>query len=163
MLTTTGQRRRTDTLSMDRLYNVFDSPWNSMIEVLGNSDTLKQFHNRGVVIHTVYRQVRAQINAHEMTLDVLLENEEKIVILAARTDLQTNDVTDFLETLDRFPTFFPRYHDYKIYGGVAGLMFAEDADKYAYRKGLFVLSATGDGVAQIKNDMAFRPKNFAHD
>ena len=36
----------------------------------------------------------------------------------------------------------------------------EDADRYAYRQGLFVLSVVGDGVVQIKNDADFQPKNF---
>ena len=48
-----------------------------------------------------------------------------------------------------------------VYGGVAGMDTVEEADKYAYRRGLFVLGMAGEGVVRIMNDRKFRPKDFA--
>jgi len=48
-----------------------------------------------------------------------------------------------------------------VYGGVAGMDIVEEADKYAYRRGLFVLGMTGEGIARIMNDQKFTPKDFA--
>ena len=62
---------------------------------------------------------------------------------------------DFLDDLREFLDFFPKYSSYRIYGAVASLDVAEDADRYAYRRGLFVLGVVGDGIVQIKNDGVF--------
>jgi hypothetical protein len=66
--------------------------------------------------------------------------------------LEVRDVRDFVDDMAEFLTFFPRYRAYQVYGAVAGLDIVADADRYAYRQGLFVLGVVGDGVAQIKND-----------
>jgi len=36
----------------------------------------------------------------------------------------------------------------------------EEADKFAYRQGLFVIEVVGRGMIAIKNDVSFQPKNF---
>ena len=41
-----------------------------------------------------------------------------------------------------------------------GLEFAADADRYAYRQGLFVLGLTGEGLVQIQNSDQFQPTDF---
>lgn len=53
----------------------------------------------------------------------------------------------------------PRFRDYKVYGAVAGISFHEDIDRYAYKKGLFVLKSEG-GIIRIANDEDFRPKEW---
>jgi hypothetical protein len=45
----------------------------------------------------------------------------------------------------------------QLYGAVAGIGIESDADRYAYRQGLFVLAQSGDGVV-ILNDEQFQPK-----
>jgi hypothetical protein len=96
-----------------------------------------------------------------MEVDLLLENSHEVVVIEAKSTLRISNVQDFLEKkMNQFLEFFPRYQGYRIYGGVEGLDIVEEADRYAYRRGLFVLSAAGDGVAQIKNDADFRPRNF---
>ena len=159
---TDEQFKRTDR-KIKELSALFTDQWGKMVEALVEPNALQLFQDRGIDVRYTYRRVEAQLNGRQMELDLLLENSDEVVVVEVKSNLRVGDVNDFLQVLGRFPEFFPRYRNYKIYGGVAGLMFAEDADKYAYRKGLFVLSATGDGIAQIKNDMAFRPKNFAHD
>jgi hypothetical protein len=68
----------------------------------------------------------------------------------------------------------------KLYGAVAGIRIEEVADRYAYRKGLFVLTLSGspreiydlehpcsiaiisrgEGMVVILNDEKFRPKQW---
>jgi len=158
---TDEQFKQTDKKIND-LSALFSDQWGKMVEALVEPSALQLFQDRGIEVHYTYRRVEAQLNGRQIELDLLLENGDEIVVVEVKSNLRVGDVNDFIETLNRFPEFFPRYREYKIYGGVAGLMFSEESDKYAYRKGLFVLSATGDGIAQIQNDMAFLPKNFAH-
>jgi hypothetical protein len=72
-----------------------------------------------------------------------------------------SDVNDFLADLSRFLDFFPRYRSYRVYAGVAALSMDEEADRFAYRQGLFMLGLSGEGVVQFKNDPKFQPRDFA--
>ncbi len=44
-------------------------------------------------------------------------------------------------------------------GAVAGMVVQDEAAKYAYRRGLFVLAQSGDSVL-IRNDNKFVPKQW---
>ncbi|MBS1248601.1 MAG: hypothetical protein MAG431_00158 [Chloroflexi bacterium] len=145
---------------ISELSGLFTSQWGKMVEALVEPTALELFQKRGISVNYTYRRVEAKVGGKTMELDILLENSDEVVVIEVKSTLRVHSVRDFLETLKEFPGFFPRYQGYKIYGGVAGLDVEEDADKYAYRQGLFVLSATGDGIAQIKNDADFRPKDF---
>ena len=48
----------------------------------------------------------------------------------------------------------------RVYGAVAGVRIDEHANRYAYRKGLFVLTLGRDGLTQILNDEKFVPRNL---
>ena len=65
-----------------------------------------------------------------------------------------------LSDLKEFPRFFPRHATSRVYGAVAGLSFVENSDKYAHRRGLFVLGVVGEGIVQVRNPANFRPKDF---
>jgi len=142
------------------LSGLFTSQGGKMVEVLVEPNALRLFQNRGIPVRYVYRRVEAQRNGQNMELDLLLENSEAVIVIEVKSTLRVRNVQDFLEKMEKFLKFFPRYQEYDVYGGVAGMDIVEGADRYAYRRGLFVLSATGEGTAQIKNDADFRPRNF---
>lgn len=70
--------------------------------------------------------------------------------------LSKDDVDEFIEKLHRFKVAFPHYQNYQTYGAVAGIEINEGIDRYAYRKGLFVIKPSGDSVVII-NDQNFQP------
>jgi hypothetical protein len=47
----------------------------------------------------------------------------------------------------------------QAYGAVAGIEINEGVDRYAYKKGLFVIKPSGDTVA-IVNDANFQPRTW---
>ena len=83
-----------------------------------------------------------------------------VVVIEVKSTLKVADVQEFLDDLDDFLRFFPRYRGMTIYGAVAGLTIDENADRYAYRQGLFVLGMSGDNMVRILNDERFRPTDF---
>ena len=88
-------------------------------------------------------------------------NGQELIVIEVKTTLRKNDVDDLLEKLKDFKHFFKQYKNYKFYGAVAGLKLDEASDKYAYRKGLFVLQAFGEeNHIRILNDSKFKPVNF---
>ena len=44
---------------------------------------------------------------------------------------------------------------------MAALAIEEEADRYAYRQGLFVLTMGREGLVTLRNDDKFRPRDFA--
>ncbi len=76
------------------------------------------------------------------------------------TFIDVSVVKKCLADLDTLFEVFPKYRGYTIYGGVAGLTIDEEADKYAYRQGLFVLNVGREGLVTMLNDERFQPKDF---
>ncbi len=66
---------------------------------------------------------------------------------------------ELIEKLEGFKKVNPKYREYKVYGGIAGIEFSEGSDRYAYKKGLFVLKSQG-GMIEIANDPKFEPKTW---
>ncbi len=87
-------------------------------------------------------------------------NNDELVIIEVKSTLKVDHIRDFLKDLAEFKHFFPEYQAYRVYGAVAGLEIIGQADKMAYRQGLFVLTVTGQNLVKIRNDKKFKPKNF---
>ena len=67
---------------------------------------------------------------------------------------------EHLERLDKIKKVAPRRIDLSnisLFGAVAGMIIEEGADRYAYKKGLFVLRQKGN-IVEIANDEKFKPK-----
>lgn len=146
---------------INQLAGLFTSQWGKMLEALVEPNALRLFWERGIQVKHIFPRAKSQLNGRTLELDLLLENSDEVVVIEVKSTLRVADVKDFLVDLDEFLDFFPRYRTYRVYAGVAGMDIVEDADRYAYRQGLFVLGMVGDGVVQIKNDANFRPKDFS--
>ncbi len=157
---TNTQLKETDQ-KLRRLEGLFGNQWGKLIETLVKSNALKLFQAWGLPLHQTFTRASSQLNGRSMEVDLLLENSDIVLVVEVKSVLTVADVREFLVDLGEFFDFFPRYKRYQVYGAVAGLDIADGADRYAYRQGLFVLSFTGEGVVQIKNDPTFRPKDFA--
>lgn len=154
------QRFRETDEKLRRLEGLFGSQWGKFIETLVQPSALKLFREKGIQVHYVNQRVLSRANGRSMEVDLILENDQDIIVIEVKSTLKVQDVNDFLADMDEFLYFFPKYLGKRILAGIAGLTIEENADRYAYRAGLFVLAMSGDGVVQIRNDESFRPKNF---
>lgn len=77
-----------------------------------------------------------------------------------KSQLTVEWINDSLNNLAEFHHFFPKYKGYRLYGAVAGLNVAQDGARYAYRRGLSVLSITGNDMVQLQNDTKCKPRDF---
>ena len=93
-------------------------------------------------------------------IDIMARNGQEVVAVEVKSTLGVPEVDHFLNVLKRFTLFFPEYKDKKIYGAVAYLKLYESADRYAIKKGLFVIKATGDSACII-NKKDFKPLDFS--
>ncbi len=143
-----------------KLEGLFGVQWGRMMEALVKPAALQLFRDRGIDVHHTYQRLESRINGHTMELDIVLENDRDSVVIEVKSLVRVEDIDDLLQDLKDIMSFFTRYAGRRVYAAIAGLEYAEGADRYAYRKGLFVLGLTGDGLVTVRNDDNFKPRNF---
>ncbi|MFN8490390.1 MAG: hypothetical protein U0350_22570 [Caldilineaceae bacterium] len=154
--------RETDD-KLRRLESLFGAQWGRLMEALVQSNVLKLFQARGHDVHRLHQRSKAQRNGDTMEIDLILENSREVIVGEVKSVLKIEDVNAFLDDLAEFTNFFPLYQGYQIYGAVAGLEIPAAVARYAYRRGLFVLAVTGEGMVTIQNDDKFLPHDFGVD
>jgi len=104
------------------------------------------------------QRVLKRKHGKSLEVDILLTNSELIIPVEVKTTLNVEAVNEHIEKhLIPFKTFFPEYKNKSIYGAVAYIHIEENADRYAYKKGLFVLTFGDNDMVVIKNDANFKP------
>ncbi|RMI14662.1 MAG: DUF3782 domain-containing protein [Calditrichaeota bacterium] len=131
--------------------------WGAFVEGLVIPGVLRLFKDRGIELEYVSARAKRTLNGHHMEIDILAHNEEYAVVIEAKSTLTVEDVREHLETLKNFKIFFPQFKNHKVLGAVAGIVIEENADRFAYKNGLFVIGQTGDTV-KILNDSKFKPR-----
>lgn len=133
--------------------------WGRFVEELVEPAVLRLFQSKGIDVKEVYPRARVKRDGIAMEIDILAVDDTDLVIVECKSRLSQDDVNEFLEKLTRFKIAFPHYKSYRVYGAVAGIEINEGVDRYAYKKGLFVIKPTGDTVA-IANDANFQPMTW---
>ncbi len=137
--------------------NALTGKWGKFVESLIAPSVVRLFKEREIKVDTIYQRVKRQRNGFGIEIDILALNGEYAVLIEAKSTLRIEDVDEHLERLQAFKGFFPEYQDRKVIGAVGALVIEEKADKYAYRKGLFIIVERGESVA-ILNDEKFKPQ-----
>jgi len=133
--------------------------WGRFVEELVEPAVLRLFQEKGIDIKEVYPRARVKRQGIAMEIDILAVDDTDLVVVECKSRLSQDDVDEFIEKLTRFEIAFPHYQNYRAYGAVAGIEINEGVDRYAYKKGLFVIKPSGDTVAII-NDADFQPNTW---
>ena len=142
---------------LNETVNALTGKWGKFVEGLVAPGAVRIFKERGIDVERTSTRNKIQKDGEEMEIDIILENEEYVVAIEVKSTLKVEDVNEHIEDLRRLREFFPRFKEQKLIGAVAGIVIEEEADKYAYRRGLFVITQTGEMV-KILNDEKFRPR-----
>ncbi|MDB9411004.1 DUF3782 domain-containing protein [Microcystis aeruginosa] len=133
--------------------------WGRFVKELVEPAVLRLFQEKGIDIKEVYPRARVKRQGIAMEIDILGVDDTDLVVVECKSRLSQDDVDEFIEKLTRFKIAFPHYKNYRAYGAVAGIEINEGIDRYAYKKGLFVIKPSGDTVAII-NDANFQPNTW---
>jgi hypothetical protein len=133
--------------------------WGRFVEELVEPAVLRLFQEKGIDIKEVYPRARVKRQGIAMEIDILAVDDTDLVVVECKSRLSKDDVDEFIEKLTRFKIAFPHYKNYQAYGAVAGIEINEGIDRYAYKKGLFVIKPSGDTVVII-NDADFQPNTW---
>ncbi len=166
MKETDRQMKETDK-KIDKVFGTFSNNWDKLVESLVEGDLLKKLAEKGIKIDGTASRVKGVIKAtkaqeedKECEIDILARNGKEVVALEVKSDCNKKDVDHFLDVLRDFTRYFREYRDKVVYGAIAYLRVQQGADKYAEKKGLFVIKATGNS-SRITNKANFKPKDFS--
>lgn len=118
---------------------------------------VRLFQARGIAVERVIANLWVQKGQEGIEVDLFVINGSDVVLVEVKSKLTQEDVDAHLERLEKFKRLMPEYADKRALGAVAGMVIAQDVDRYAYRKGLFVLGLSDDQVV-ILNDDKFQPQ-----
>jgi hypothetical protein len=133
--------------------------WGRFVEELVEPAVIRLFQGKGIDIKEIYPRARVKRQGIAMEIDILAVDDTELVLVECKSRLSQDDVDEFIEKLSRFKIAFPHYQNYQSYGAVAAIEINEGVDRYAYKKGLFVIKPSGDTVAII-NDANFQPRTW---
>ena len=153
----TDQKLRETDQKLRELGELFTGQWGKLMEALIRPGLLDLFQQRGIDVTETLQRDRVRRGGREMEVDVMLIDGDVVIPVEVKTTLKIQDVRDYLERLKDFPLFFPKYQGCRIYGAMAAVQIEEQADRFAYRKGLFVLGLGRNGLIRILNDDKFQP------
>ena len=148
----------------DRLMRKHETNWGRLVESLVEGSLVELLNERGIEVHSTHpRQTVCYLQADGTRkyreFDIVVANGEEVVAVEVKTTLKPKHVKRFIETMNDFSRYFPHLETKRVYGAVAYIRCESGADRNAYKKGLYVIRATGDS-ASILNDRKFKPKSF---
>ena len=139
--------------------NALTGKWGRFVEGLVAPGAVRIFKERGIEVKQSHTRSESYKNGEKMEIDVLAVNDEYIIAISVKSTLKVEYVDEHIDDLSRFREFFTNFVGKKLLGAVAGIVIDERADRYAYRKGLFVITQAGENI-KILNDEKFNPKEW---
>lgn len=148
----TDRKIKEMTASIGRLGNKLGD----FVEEMVRPAAVRLFRERGVDVHEVHRNVESQRGDDAIEIDLLVVNDTDVVAIECKSTLSLDDVNEHLERLAKLKKLLPSYSDKRVMGAVTAMVLPDNVAGYAYRRGLFVISQTGEHLT-IRNDEKFTP------
>ncbi len=143
----------------NKAVNNLTSRWGRFVENLVEPAAVRIFQERGIEVKETHKRMKVKRGELEMEIDIFAVDDTEAVAIEVKSYLSQTEVDEFLENLTKFKQAFPAYKNYQIYGAVAGIEIDQGVDRYAYKKGLFVIRQSGESV-EIANDHKFKPTSW---
>ncbi len=150
-------------LDFDKKLGEVTGTWGKFVEGLVQPKIVEMFQEKGIEIRTSLQNVKGYLGKKEhYQIDLLLINSTIAVVVEVKSTFGISEVNEHLKRMEKIQKVQPDRIDLKgvtLYGAVAGMLIESEADKYAYRKGLYVLKQKGS-IVEIVNDDKFQPKTW---
>lgn len=158
--------RNLSRIEFDKRLGELSGTWGKFVAELVKPKIVEMFKERGVKIKTSLQNVVGFLDDQKFyEIDLLLMNNEYAVAVEIKSLLSVEDVKEHLERLEKIKKVPPErvnLSNITIFGAVAAMIVEGDADRYAYKKGLFVLRQKGN-IVEIVNDEKFKPQVWKTD
>ena len=143
---------------IDKMRGIWSNAWGDFVESLVSGRFVELVQAWIPSINQIMKNIECKRNGQHCEIDIIAVNSDSLVATEVKSTLNVTDVKEFLEKLKSFTMFFPQFKGYKIYGAVAYLKTTQNAEKFAMKKGLFVIHATGDSGEILNEKGIFKPQ-----
>ncbi len=147
----------------DKKLGEITGTWGKFVESMVQPKIVEMFQTRGVAIEMSAQSVKGFKNGQVYyEIDILLVNSDTAVAVEVKSTLTLEDVKEHLERLEKIKEIKPKLFNLSgmtVFGAVAGMVIENNADRYAYRNGLFVLKQKGT-IVEIMNDSDFKAREW---
>ena len=138
--------------------------WTTFTESLIKPGIIELFLGYGINLHNMYTNVIFYTENNEpfYEIDLLLTNQQYIVLVEIKTKLNSHDVQEHLQRIEKVQKHPHKDFNWKnktIIGCVAGITADDSAIKFAIKSGLFVLVQKGH-LVEVVNDNPFKFKTW---
>jgi len=144
---------------MKELNELFTGQWGKLMESLVAGDLIRLLKERKIDVHDLSKERQRDWGGKTYEFDLIAIDGKEMVVVEVKTTLRREDVDYFINKLGDFRKIFPEYAKKTVYGAVAYLKANESSARYAEKRGLFVIRATGSS-SSITNIPSFRPTHF---
>lgn len=127
------------------------------------ADLIDKFDKWGIPVHAITNHFiqRDANNEYAYEIDILIYNSKYVVAIEVKNTLKKDDVDEHLERMEKMQELpLPATEGKIILSAVAGMIVGDGVDKYAEKKGLFVLKPSGDSIKITNNKKTFIPKEW---
>ncbi|MBI4618433.1 MAG: hypothetical protein HY720_32850 [Planctomycetes bacterium] len=133
--------------------------WGRFVEDLLTPSLVARVKEIGFDVESVHRNPEAR-NGGEKELDLVvvgrMGRRTTLVIASLKSRMEKRDVDDHVGDIERFYDFFRSFPRADRMGAIGAIGFANGAERYAERRGLFVARITED-LCRFSNAPGFKP------
>ncbi len=121
----------------------------------------KLFRKKGIHLDEIYSRVAVKKEGvFQFEIDLLLVNTIYSVAVEVKHTLRQRDIDEHSARMDKLKKMSHRViKGTTIYGAVAGMVVSAEVEKYAIKKGFYLIKPSGEGV-KIGNKKGFEPKTW---
>ena len=127
------------------------------VEEMVRPAAVRLFRERGIDVHEVHQNIESKRNNEGIEVDLLVVNNDDVIAVECKSNFSIDDVNEHLIRLEKFKRLLPSYKNKKVMGAISGMVLPNNVARYAYKKGLFVITQTGEHLI-IRNDLKFKAK-----
>lgn len=122
---------------------------------------VEMFREKGVYMEEIHSNIVVERNGQFLLeIDLLLVNTVYSVVVEVKHNLKQKDVDEHIERLEKLQLSPSRsIKGTKMYGAVAGMIVNKEVERYAMKKGFYLVKPKGDSV-EISNPNDFKAKTW---
>jgi hypothetical protein len=134
---------------MDRTYTEVGAIGNKLgvlMEAMFSGGALKKFQDLGFEFTQCSRRVEFSYKKRGIRgeIDILLEGEEKVMLVEVKTTLEISDITDHIKRMEDYKLCTDARGDKRRFmAAVAGGVITEKAEEFALAQGIYIIRQSG--------------------
>ena len=151
MKETDRQMKETDK-KIKSLSDTFSNKWGKLVEAITRPAVLTLFKKEGIKVAQIFEGPRSGVwENHELEVDVILCDGDESVAVEVKSTCWRKDIDHFIDQMQYFKKIFKLFAPTRVYPAIAALEYKEHSDRYAEKKGLFVIRTSGEGLYNLSS------------